>query len=198
MYQGRYVTRRDSRKAARGKKPAVLTFALAVALIAAMAIGGTIAYLTTQTNGITNTFSPSNVACEVTEKFDGTTKTNVNVKNTGDIPAYIRVKLVSYRVNEAGQHIGGEAPIPTFTLGANWVKYGEYYYYTLPVEAGKAPATNLTNSMTLNGSYGDADGGKQVIEVMAEAIQSEPARAVGQAWGVSITAGSVTPYADGN
>lgn len=194
MYQGRYVTRRDSRKAARGKKPAVLTFALAVALIAAMAIGGTIAYLTTQTNGITNTFSPSNVTCEVTENFDGATKTNVNVKNTGDIPAYIRVKLVSYRVNDAGQHIGGEAPIPTFTLGANWVEHDGYYYYTLPVEAGKAPAANLTDSMALTGSYGDADGGKQVIEVMAEAIQSEPARAVGDAWGVTISQGSVTVY----
>lgn len=46
----------------------------------------------------------------------------------------------------------------------------------------------------MTGSYTDADGGKQVIEVMAEAIQAEPARAVGEAWGVTITEGNVAPY----
>lgn len=199
MYQGRYVTRRDSRKAARSKSrryhsKRLAVLVLAFALIVSIAVGGTIAYLTTKTDGIVNTFSPSHVNCEVTERFDGATKTDVNVKNTGDIPAYIRVKLVSYRANNAGQHIGGEAQLPSFDLGTNWVMYGDYYYYTLPVEAGKTPAANLTDSMTLTASYQDADGGKQVIEVMAEAIQSEPARAVGQAWGVSISQGSVTAY----
>ena len=32
--------------------------------------------------------------------------------------------------------------------------------------------------------YTDVDGGKQVIEVMAEAIQSQPDDAVRQAWGI--------------
>ena len=43
-------------------------------------------------------------------------------------------------------------------------------------------------------SYTDADGGHQAIDVMAEAIQSEPARAVGQAWGVTIAWNSVMAY----
>ena len=201
MYQGRHVTQRDSSKTVRnksrryrGKRPVMLI--LALALIAAMAIGGTIAYLTTKTGGTVNTFTPSKVSCTVEETFDSANgvKSNVNVKNTGDTTAYIRVKLVSYRANADNQHIGGEAPLPSFTLGANWVKYGDYYYCTLPVEAEGKPTTNLTDSMTLTSSYADADGGKQVIEVMAEAIQSEPARAVGQAWGVSISPGSVTAY----
>ena len=42
----------------------------------------------------------------------------------------------------------------------------------------------------------DPDGGKQVIEVMAEAIQSEPVQAVGEAWGVSISPDKVTAYID--
>lgn len=49
-------------------------------------------------------------------------------------------------------------------------------------------------AIALTGSYDDADGGKQVIEVMAEAIQSGPADAVGKSWGVSISKGSVTAY----
>ena len=159
---------------------------LSTLLLVVLAIGGTIAWLSTKDEPITNTFTPSHVTCEVTENFNGTVKSNVNVKNTGDTEAYIRVKLVTYRTNDDGQHIGGTAEIPTFTLGAGWAYYEGYYYYTLPVAPGEQPKTNLTDSMTLTGTYNDADGGKQVIEVMAEAIQSQPTTAVTQSWGVPV------------
>lgn len=167
---------------------------LSIVLLLGVAIGGTIAWLSTKTTSVTNTFTPAKVACEVEEKFDPDTgeKTNVNVKNTGNIDVYIRVKLVTYRTNDAGQHIGGTATLPEFTPGENWVKHGEYYYYTLPVAPGKKPAANLADSMTLEKSYKDADGGKQALDVMAEAIQSEPEKAVADAWGVKIAPGSVT------
>lgn len=174
------------------KRSLVLVVSVLVLLLAVA--GGTLAWLTAQTDGVVNTFTPAQVSCKVTENFDGTTKSNVNVKNTSNIPAYIRVKLVTYRVNEDGQHIGGTATLPSFTLGANWKEYDGYYYYTLPVAAGEKPATNLTETMTLTSSYSDADGGHQAIDVMAEAIQSSPAEAVGTAWGVTISEGSVTDY----
>lgn len=171
------------------KRSLVLVVSVLVLLLAVA--GGTLAWLTANTGPVVNTFDPAHVSCEVTETFDGTTKSNVNVTNNGDIDAYIRVKLVTYRVNEDGQHIGGTATIPTFEPGEGWVKYGEYYYYTLPV-APKGPVA-LDNSpktplidetgIDLTGSYNDADGGKQVIEVMAEAIQSVPKAAVQAAWG---------------
>lgn len=163
-------------------------------MLVTVAVGGTLAYLTTKDTPVTNTFTPSVVACKVTENFYGTEKENVNVENTGDTEAYIRVKLVTYRVNDQDQHIGGAAAIPFFTPGTNWVKFNDYYYYTLPVNPNEKPANNLIDQITLTGSYADADGGKQTIEVMAEAIQSGPAEAVGQAWGVSISQGSVTSY----
>ena len=167
---------------------------LSLLVVTTVTVGGTVAYLTTNTDPVVNTFKPSHVTCEVTENFNGETKSNVNVKNTSDIDAYIRVKLVTYRVNDAGQHIGGVAEIPGFTPGAGWVKHGEYYYYTSPVAKDDKPAKDLIGSIKLNAGYDDADGGKQVIEVMAEAIQSEPAEAVGEAWGVTISTGSVTDY----
>lgn len=173
---------------------------LSVVLLLGVAIGGTIAWLSTKTTPVTNTFTPAEVTCEVEEKFDKTTgvKNDVNVKNTGNIDVYIRVKLVTYRTNDAGQHIGGTAALPKFTMGKNWVEYGKYYYYTLPVAPEEKPAANLADSMTLTGSYEDADGGKQALDVMAEAIQSAPEKAVGEAWGVTITRNSVTPYKTGN
>lgn len=203
MYKARYEGKHgkpqaqsvSARPRRRGRATAML---LATVMLFALAVGGTIAWLTDKDRPLVNTFDPSKVTCEVQEKFDGKVKSDVNVKNTGDIDAFIRVKLVTYRTNDAGQHIGGTAALPQFTLGANWVEYNGYYYYTLPVAPGDKPATKLTDSMTLTESYDDADGGHQSIDVMAEAIQSVPAEAVGQAWGVSIALNSVTPYAAGN
>lgn len=188
MYHGKYEARHLQRRRKRRSKKTGMLF-LSLLLVIGMVVGGTVAWLSTKSAPITNTFLPSKVACEVKERFDGTTKRNVNVTNTGDIDAYIRVKLVTYRVNDKEQHIGGTASLPTFTLGKNWVSYHGYYYYRLPVAPGGSPETNLTESMTLIDSYTDADGGKQVIEVMAEAIQAngvadDGKKAVVKAWGV--------------
>ena len=196
MYRGRYEGKH--RKAAApvlGKAlrtGRLTTMVIATVLLLALAIGGTLAWLSTKDDPIQNKFLPTKVTCEVTEKFNGTTgeKTDVNVKNTGTIDAFIRVKLVTYRTNDQGQHIGGTASLPRFTLGENWVSHDGYYYYTLPVAPGESPGTNLTESMTLTGSYTDADGGKQAIDVMAEAIQSVPEDAVKAAWGAGFSIGA--------
>ena len=190
MYRGRYEGkhRKATTASAHGKAlrtGRLTTMVIATVLLLALAIGGTLAWLSTKGTPIQNKFLPTKVTCEVTEKFDGNTgvKSDVNVKNTGTIDAFIRVKLVTYRTNDQRQHIGGTASLPTFTLGANWVEHDGYYYYTLPVAPGEKPKTNLTDSMTLVGSYLDTDGGKQAIDVMAEAIQSVPEDAVKAAWG---------------
>ena len=187
----------NKRKHRKLRKPVKLL--LSFLLIFTVSVGGTIAYLSTQTGPVVNTFMPSHVDCKVEEDFDGRWKKNVNVTNTSDIDAYIRVKLITYRVNDTGDHIGGTSEVPAFTEGTNWVKYKDgFYYYTLPVLAGQKPANDLIGGEGIElSSYNDADGGKQVIEVMAEAIQANPTDAVGQAWGVTITLNSVTPYKTG-
>lgn len=199
MKNGKYQGRHEAKVSSCGQKRIHLNgrltaMVIATVMLLALAIGGTVAWITSSTGPITNTFTPSHVSCEVTETFENNVKSNVNVKNTSDIPAFIRVKLVTYRVNEAGDHIGGTATIPSFTLGNGWVQNGEYYYYTKPVAPGASPETALTASDITLQQYNDVDGGKQVIEVMAEAIQSMPERAVGEAWGVTISEGSVSAY----
>lgn len=185
---------KNDKNAARGGMNRSLVLVVSLLALLLVVAGGTLAWLTAQ-DSVSNTFTPAHVSCTVTEDFNGTVKSNVNVKNTSDIDAFIRVKLVTYRVKDNGDRIGGTAEIPEFTPGTNWVKYGDFYYYTLPVAPGEKPKTDLIGAegITLV-RYTDADGGKQVIEVMAEAIQSQPERAVGQAWGVTISGGSVTAY----
>lgn len=199
MYRGNKQEKHPKRRKKANKRIGILI--LSLLLIAAAAIGGTMAYLTADTPQVKNTFTPAEVTTEITEDFDGYVKKKVNVVNKGDIAAYIRVKLVTYRVNEAGNPIGGAAEIPDFTPGTNWVKHGGYYYYTLPVDPnestqnliGSGSEIELKNYST---DPNDPDGGRQVIEVMAEAIQSEPVEAVGKAWGVTITPNDVKPYTD--
>lgn len=180
MYKGKHEAQHSGKTARKGRLTAMI---VSVVLILALAIGGTIAWMSTKTDSVVNTFNPSRVTCEVEEKFNGEVKTDVNVRNTGDIPAFIRVKLVSYRTNEAGRHIGGVAEAPSFDFGAGWVRYGDYYYYTKPVAPGATPAANLAEAIELVKDYADADGGHQSIDVIAEAIQAGPEAAVQAAWG---------------
>lgn len=172
---------------ARRSKTRIILLLCCIAVVGLLGVQGTISWLTTKTDPVQNTFTPTAVSCEVTESFNGTSKTDVNVRNTGETDAYIRVKLVSYRVNAQNQRIGGQAQIPTFIPGEGWVLGNDgFYYYRYPVAPGQSPQNPLIQSIALNGNYDDADGGKQVIEVLAEAIQSTPAQAVYDAWGLTV------------
>ena len=107
MYRGNKQEKHPKRRKKANRRIGILI--LSLLLIAAAAIGGTMAYLTAETPQVVNTFTPAEVTTEITEDFDGKVKERIEVKNTGDIAAYIRVKLVTYRVNEAGNPIGGAA-----------------------------------------------------------------------------------------
>ena len=198
-YQGRHEAA-SSRSVQKRIRPngRLTAMVIATVMLLALAIGGTVAWLTSSTGPITNTFTPSHVSCEVKEDFNRGTgvKSNVKVQNTSDIPAFIRVKLVTYRTNDKGDHIGGTAELQNFApaAGSGWVEHNGYYYYTQPVDPQDF-TKNLIESIILeNYTSVDADGGHQAIDVMAEAIQSMPERAVGEAWGVTIAPNSVTPY----
>ena len=186
--------RMDSKK--RRKSTAsrkVIVLAIAAVLLLSATVTGTLMYLVSKTTAVTNTFEPAEVTCEVQEDFNDTVKKDVTVKNTSNIDAYLRVKLVTYRVNDKGERIGGTATIPSFTLGDGWFKKDGFYYYNKPVAPNKTPAANLigNDGITLV-KYTDADGGRQVIEVIAEAIQSVPTTVVEQKWNVKVDTDGVT------
>ena len=164
---------------------------LSLLMILCITVGGTLAYLSVQTGPVVNTFTPSHVSCNVVEEYENNTKKSIKIENTSDIKAFIRVKLVTYRVNDSGKHIGGVAVDPVFNCGEGWFKASGYYYYKYPVEPHNSSNDYLTknllaNEISLSGNYADADGGKQVIEVMAEAIQAMPSSAVTQVWKIQV------------
>ena len=81
----------------------------AAILVFAFAGGVTLAYLLAETPDVENSFVPVNVSCEVIETFTGTAKSNVSVKNTGDITAYVRATFVVMWMADDGS-VYGVAP----------------------------------------------------------------------------------------
>ena len=168
-----------------GKKPLLMIAALA--LVVALSIGLTSAFLTSQ-QGLTNTFTPGKVSCEVVENVSGGKKTVVQVKNpqTDDaVPAYIRVAVVANTVDAEG-NITGSANVSGSLGGEGWVLGADgYYYYTKIVEPERDTSNLVKAPIPLSNIQ---------VTVLAQAIQahgvSDGESAVAEAWksGVSSVA----------
>lgn len=189
MYQGAYQSKKPPvRRRRRSHKPTLLMMALAIVLGAF--VGTTVAYLFTNTDALTNTFNPAKVTVDVPEEFNGNVKNNVKVKNTGDIEAYVRAAVVVTWQDDNG-NVHPTAPVAgtdynvTFPADTGWVKSGNFYYYTKPVAAGASTGILLTNCKPVEGKA--PEGYHLSVEILASAIQSEPASAVVEAWGVDPT-----------
>ena len=166
----------------------ILIIIAALLLISAFAGGATLAYLLAETPAVENNFVPVYVSCEVIEEFTGTTKSNVSVKNTGDIKAYIRATFVIMWTSEDGSVYSippKEGVDYSITLGSSSWSLGSdgFYYYELPVEAG-ASTDAIIDSLTILST--PPEGHNLNVHVAATAIQAEPAGAVEDAWGATV------------
>lgn len=181
-----------------------------IVLAAATAVGVTLGFMFKRTNTVKNTFTPAQVSCTVHEKLDGSDisdgsaaigkeKSDIRVRNTGNVKEYLRVRLVTYFVDENG-NITGSAPsvIPEITLNSGWIEgKNNTYYYTEPVDPGEYTGTEMCKPFTLiekevlRGTT--VTTVYQVVEVFAEAIQAEPDTAAKEAWNVTIDkSGTIT------
>ena len=171
----------------------VILLAVSLVLILSAAIGGTVAYLIDQTGSITNTFTPANVTPRIDEKFPNqSVKNDVKITNTGDIPAYIRVKVVVTWKDEHG-NVYGAAPVLgtdyTWTMPKNskWFLKGGFYYYSEPVAAQGTTEILFTGCKLMDGVKAP-EGYSLSVDIHAQAIQAEPANAVTEAWDVTVGA----------
>lgn len=165
---------RSGKSSHTAKKASALT--IAIILILVMAIGGTVAFLVTHTDRIVNTFQPTDVTCEIQERFndDNTVKTSAVVKNTGKIPAYIRVAVVANTVDAKG-NITGKADVRDKLESSGWTNVGDYYYYNSVVKPNETTGNLLAEGIDLNDIQ---------VTILASAIQAEPTNAVAEAWDV--------------
>lgn len=161
----------------RMKKKSLLLVA-GIVLMLTIAIGGTIAYIVTNTTPVVNTFTPGEVPITIHETFDGETKSNVYVINDGNVPAYIRAKIIVTWKNEAGE-VYWKQPTQTndYEIDINtkdWKQGGSYgfYYYQGIVQPGD-PTNPLINSCKMRDGANQPDGYTLSVEIIAESIQAE-------------------------
>ena len=148
----------------------------ALILLCTIGIGSTVAYIIDKTDELANIFIPAAVSCVV--------ETNSAITNTGDTPAYIRAALVVNWKDKAG-NVYGKKPVAgtdySIEISDDWSKINGYYYWPNPVEKGRSTdILGVLNSGSVIAGY------TLCLEIVAEAIQANPATAVEGAWDVTV------------
>ncbi len=165
-------------------------------LAVVLAIGGTLAYIIANTEEVKNKFTPGEVRCEVLEDFDKITKSNVRIKNTGNTAAYIRATYVVTWQKEDGT-VNGKMPVVgtdytiEFAENSGWELIGDYWYYTSTVAAGGETGVLIASCKLAEGAAVPT-GYHLSVEIIASAIQSEPASVVAEKWHVAVDNGKIT------
>ena len=178
----------------KGRGPAARVYRTAVLLIAVIllittAVGSTAAFLVTKTGPVVEDFAYAQVSCQVTRSGN-----TLGVKNTGTAQAYIRA---SYAVN--WRLDGEESIVAAVPEGYScdpvenpqWEKGGDgYFYYPYPVD----PGSETPSLLTCSPSYPENPEYTLSVEVVAEAIQSNPVEAAEDAWGVTVSGDVLTAH----
>ena len=191
-----------------------------VMLLLLVAVGTTLAYIFTETKPVENTFNPSKVSCAVVEKgYEPVSgeiqnisdkKSNVQIKNTGDTDAYIRVAVVVNWMDEAGTKVWATKRVEavegadgdytiTYNLEDGWFDGGDgFYYYSKAVSPEELTTILINEAKQLKSAPQTPDGIQYClsIEIVASAIQSTPETVVEEQWGVTVENGVITPNAN--
>lgn len=179
-------------------------------LVLTVTVGGTLAYLIAKSGPVENIFNPSKVTTEVNETFDGNVKTNVSIRNTGDIDAYIRAAVVvtwqKYNEETGKYDVYGTVPVKgtdyeiSYNLGdqanheGKWILGSDgFYYWPSLVEPGETTGVLIKSAAA--STPAPAEGYTLCIEILGSGIQAEGVDEAGKspielAWG-SVAAGFV-------
>lgn len=182
--------RNTNKSGFRWKRSGILLAAVIVLL--AGAVGGTWAFLVAQSEPVQNNFTYAHVRCTIDEKFENGVKSDVQIQNTGDIPAYIRARIVVTWKDANGNVSAVPVKNTDYTIAFNetdWTQQGDYWYCKTAVNPnGFTPELITECKKTDNANV--PDDYDLSVEILADAIQSEPANAVKEAWGYTPTAAS--------
>lgn len=185
--------RNTNKSGFRWKRSGILLAAVIVLL--AGAVGGTWAFLVAQSEPVENNFTYAHVSCTIHEKFENDVKSDVEIQNTGDIPACIRARIVVTWKDENGNVSAVPVDIMDYSIHFNrtdWVqdKNNTDYWYCKKAVDAKGFTPVLITDCTKTEIAKVPKGYDLSVEILADAIQSEPASAVTEAWGYTPTAAS--------
>ena len=173
------------------KKNKIILILLALFLFIGIATPITYAYLQDNTPGVTNTFTPGEVGTEVDEKFENNIKSDVKIKNTKNVPAYIRAALIVNWVDTDGNY-AAEAPVINTDYNMNinttdWFEKDGYYYHRKPVDPDNSTSVLINSAKPIS----EKNGYKLSIEILGSGIQAMPEKAVKETWNIQVIDGQL-------
>lgn len=175
MKNGKYSNKNRKRRL-RWNKQFVLLVSMVALLIGV--IGGSLAYLFTNTDPVTNTFIPGEVDIDIDEPgWDHAVKRSVTIQNNGNVSSYIRAAVVVTWQDESGKVYPG-MPAAGTDYYIDWETTGwigpdnaGFYTFTTPV------APNGKTSVLITECYPYDDKTPEnyhlVVDVISEAIQAD-------------------------
>ena len=110
-------------------------------------------------------------------------------ENAGDIPEYVRAAVSVYWQTEDGAVLSdvpveGEDYSIEWGGSSYWAKQDGFYYYTLPLQPEAATETLIKSCKQIK----ERDGARLAVDISVQTVQSEPAGAVTDAWGIGTEA----------
>lgn len=153
-------------------------------LLGCLVIGGTVALLVTDTDPITNIFTPSSVSTQVVETLKDGVKSDVKIRNTGSTDAYIRAAVIVTWQNADGQ-VYGRAPVKdtdyVIAFGSDWtLAVDGFYYWSDPVAASAETGVLIASCQPVEGKA--PDGYTLHVEILGSGVQSVPTTVVSEVW----------------
>jgi len=156
----------------------LLVLLVSAALLLTFTVSGTVAYLADATGGVVNTFQPASVQPEIHETFDGSTKENVYIKNTGKTDGYFRVAIiVTWR--DTNGNIYPKMPVAgvDYSIDLNtedntpWTAHTDGFYYYNQVLSPTDTSEKLINSCTPVAGKAP-EGYKLHVAIAAQGVQA--------------------------
>lgn len=192
-----YRGKRGLKRLSRGRRHQLCALGLLCLLLVLLptTVRGTLAYLQAGSK-VENTFTIAKMSVKIDETFENNQKSDVTVKNTGDVPAYLRTALVIYWKDKDG-NILSDTPAEgvtgdyTIAMGAGWTQGKDGFWYCKQSVAAGEFSPALIKNCTANNST----AGKYLcVDILTQAVQASPADAVQELWRASVAEdGTLTP-----
>ena len=171
-----------------------LVLLLSVFVLITGAISFTFGYLKARTPDVPNEFVPVVLTCQVEESFDGVTKKDVCVRNTGDVAGFIRATVVFNWVKADGTVLSAtpQENIDYAILwgDTSWVQGSDGFWYYNKAVAPQEATTHLIRSVVCNTA---PEGYQLQVQILASAIQADPSTVAETVWNARVNGHNLTP-----
>lgn len=167
-------------------KRKILIVVIVICIIGCM--GVSLAYMFKELSPKTASFEKAMITCSTNVLSDNHQINSISVTNTGNTKAFVRIHLSVHMENNDNQIVGAFTSMPYITYDTNnWIKDGDTYYYRYALNPGDTTHAFLQTAIVLSGTSFNNAPAHQTLDILAEAVQAEPANAIEETWGKTAT-----------